>query len=308
MVIRFYIGLLIILLSACDRGSPTATPIPTVSSPVKPQVVEKIQDPLKAGGFGPELVIIPAGEATLGDINSKRLFAKGPATYKVVIKKPFALGRFEVTFDEYDAFCEATQRPKPDDAGWGRGKRPVIKVSWEDVQAYVAWLSDNTGKRYFIPSEAQWEYAARAGSSSIYWWGNDIGENKAQCGDCLAIHRCSTYGDTWEKCIDKIPKKQPGTVPVGSFEPNAFGLHDVLGNVIEFTADCVNDIETLEDSSGAPLTNGDCTMRITKGGSWGNTHKSMLLGNRFSISLLVDPIHGSNKSVDNGFRVAREID
>ena len=303
---RFCLVFLVTLLSACDREIPAASK--TASSPANPQMIEKIQDPLKGGGFGPELVVIPAGEATLGDINGKRLFSKGPTTYKVVIKKPFAMGRFEVTFEEYDAFCDATQRPKPDDAGWGLGKRPVINVSWEDVQAYVTWLSENTGKHYFIPSEAQWEYAARAGSSSIYWWGNDIGENKAQCGDCMAIHRCSTYGDTWEKCMDKIPKKQPGTVPVGSFKANAFGLYDVLGNVLEFTADCSNDLEVLKDSNGAPVTSGDCSMRITKGGAWGNSYKSMLLSDRFFIPVAEDPVYGANKANSVGFRVAREID
>jgi formylglycine-generating enzyme required for sulfatase activity len=307
---RLCVGLLVIVLSACDRGAPPTAPTEPhpVSPPVKSLEVETIQDPLKGGGVGPELVVIPAGEAKLGDITGSSILAEGPIFYDVVIKKPFALGRFEVTFEEYDAFCEATQRPKPDDAGWGRGKRPVINVSWEDVQAYVAWLSENTGKHYFIPSEAQWEYAARAGSSSNYWWGDDIGENKAQCGDCMAIHRCSTYGDTWEKCLDKIPKKQPGTVPVGSFEANAFGLYDVLGNVLEFTADCSDDLKASRTSYGEPVTSGDCSMRITKGGAWGNSYKSMLLGDRFTIPVLEHPSYGSNKSNANGFRVAREIE
>ncbi|WP_069472403.1 formylglycine-generating enzyme family protein [Candidatus Marithrix sp. Canyon 246] len=128
----------------------------------------------------------------------------------------FAMGKYEVTFAEYDKFADATGREKPSDRGWGRGNRPVINVSWNDATAYSKWLSNQTGKTYRLPTEAEWEYAARAGTQTKYWWGNEIGNNKANCNsDC---------GDSFEY-----------TSPVGSFAANKFGLYDTSGNVWEWT-------------------------------------------------------------------------
>ncbi|MEN8220167.1 MAG: SUMF1/EgtB/PvdO family nonheme iron enzyme [Pseudomonadota bacterium] len=110
----------------------------------------------------------------------------------------------------------ATGRTKPDDKGWGRANRPVMNVSWYDATAYAEWLSEQTGKQYRLPTEAQWEYAARAGTSTKYWWGNTIGSNKANCKN-------SSCGDNFEY-----------TAPVGSFAPNSFGLYDTAGNVWEW--------------------------------------------------------------------------
>ncbi|MCP5112106.1 MAG: formylglycine-generating enzyme family protein, partial [bacterium] len=111
---------------------------------------------------------------------------------------------------------------KPDDSGWGRGRQPVIDVSWKDAVAYCEWLSNETGKRYRLPSEAEWEYAARAGTDTVYWWGDNVkqgGKVWANCGGC---------GSQWDN-------KQ--TSPVGSFDPNRFGLYDMLGNVYEWCQD-----------------------------------------------------------------------
>ena len=150
----------------------------------------------------PELVFIPAGSFRMGG--------------NKVSMKSFYMGKYEVTFAEYDQFAEATGRDKPDDRGWGRGNRPVIKVSWHDATAYAKWLSEQTGGTYRLPTEAEWEYAARADTSSKYWWGNEIGSNNANCdGSC---------GDSFEY-----------TSPVGSFSANPFGLHDTAGNVWEWT-------------------------------------------------------------------------
>ena len=128
--------------------------------------------------------------------------------------KPFAVSKFEVTFDDWDA-CVAYGdcNPVVRDSGWGRGRQPVINVTWDDAQRYVAWLSRMTGRTYRLLSEAEWEYAARAGTQTAYSWGDEIGKGNANCHGC---------GSQWDR-------RQ--TAPVGSFAANAFGLYDMLGNV-----------------------------------------------------------------------------
>ena len=136
----------------------------------------------------------------------------------------FELSKYEVTFEQYDRFTAATGPEAGGDEGWGRGRRPVMNVSWEDAVAYVRWLSGQTGERYRLPSEAEWEYAARAGSVTAYSWGNEIGRNRANCHGC---------GSQWDN-------RQ--TAPVGSFGPNGWGLHDMHGNVWEWVQDCWNGV------------------------------------------------------------------
>ncbi|MEN8220290.1 MAG: SUMF1/EgtB/PvdO family nonheme iron enzyme [Pseudomonadota bacterium] len=142
---------------------------------VSPSKVEDggkvFQDRLKDGSFGPEMVWIPAGSFRMGDIQGGGWNSEKPV-HRVSIRQGFAMGRYEVTFAEYDKFAEATGREKPSDLGWGRGNRPVINVSWHDAVAYTQWLSQQTGKKYRLPTEAEWEYAARAGTETKYWWGN----------------------------------------------------------------------------------------------------------------------------------------
>jgi formylglycine-generating enzyme required for sulfatase activity len=134
------------------------------------------RDRLKSGGEGPELMVVPAGEFRMGDIQGKHGKDELPV-HEVKIQKPFAVSRYEITFDQYDQFAKATGRELPDDEGFGRGREPVIRVSWHDAVAYAEWLSLQTGKRYRLPSEAEWEYVARAGTETVYWWGNEV--NKA---------------------------------------------------------------------------------------------------------------------------------
>lgn len=130
---------------------------------------------------------------------------------------PFYTGAFEVTFDEYDQFARATDRKLPDDEGWGRGKRPVINVGVYDALNFAKWLSRKTGVHYRLPTEVEWEHAARAGTTTIYPWGSELGDNRANCDGC---------GSQWDA---------EQTAPVGSFEPNAWGVYDVVGNVAEWT-------------------------------------------------------------------------
>jgi len=258
--------------------------------PCKPVL---IQDKLSTGMVAPELISIPKGTNILGDISGKGINSESP-TYKVTIGNSYAIGKYEVTFEEYDYFCTITGRVKPDDEGWGRGRRPVINVTWDDAKAYVEWLSKQTGKEYYLPSESQWEYAARAGAKTNYWWGDKPGDKLAKCVNCATINRC-------ENCKD-VPLIDDGTVEVGSFKPNPFGLYDVHGNVMEWTADCGNKYNPDVPGDGSPRLSGDCDRHISKDGSWWNNVRFIRASVRGSA------VDGRDyKSQHVGFRVARRI-
>jgi formylglycine-generating enzyme required for sulfatase activity len=202
----------------------------------------------------PEMAVIPSGSFDMGspDQEKGRASDEGPV-HRVTHPKRFALGRFEVTFAEYDqCVSEGGCGHRPDDGGWGRGNRPVIDVSWNDAQAYVKWLSGKTGKAYRLPSEAEWEYAARAGSPAAYPWGGEIGSGFANCAGC---------GSEWDH-------KQ--TAPVGRFAANRFGLHDTVSNVWEWVEDCWNVSYGGAPADGSAWRTGDCGRRVVRGGSWGN--------------------------------------
>ena len=167
------------------------------------------------GAILPEMVWIPAGSFRMGDIQGSGDRDEKPV-HEVKIAR-FAIGRYEVTFAEYDRFAQATGINKPNDEGYGRGTRPVINVSWNDAIAYTKWLSKQTGETYRLPTEAEWEYAARGGTETKYWWGNEIAVDKANCWN-------RSCGDSYKF-----------SSPVGSFLPNKFGLYDTVGNVWEWT-------------------------------------------------------------------------
>ena len=185
------------------------------------------------------------GLAKDGDIHRRRI-------HEVTIEYPFAVGKYEVTFAEWDA-CVANGgcTHRPDDRGWGRGPRPVINVSWDDAQEYVAWLSRETGKAYRLLSEAEWEYVSRAGTTTAYWWVNEADHDYANYGTDKCCEGIAAGADRWEH-----------TFPVGSFEPNAFGLFDTAGNVWEWVEDY------WQDSYREARTSGDCSLRVVRGGSW----------------------------------------
>jgi formylglycine-generating enzyme required for sulfatase activity len=203
----------------------------------------------------PEMVIIPAGAFWMG--SDKALDPEADDSefprHRVTIATPFAMGRYPVTFDEYDRFCVATGKDKPNDQGWGRERRPVIDVSWKDAIAYTKWLSQQTGKRYRLPTEAEWEYAARAGTETRYWWGDDIREDEQVWTNCRGCGR---------------PGYGRATVPVGSFNPNLFGLYDVLGNVWEYVRDCWHNSYQDAPTDGIAWEEADCNLRVIRGGSW----------------------------------------
>jgi len=195
----------------------------------------------------PEMVPLPGGTFRMGG----QMLEEQPE--HTVSIRPFAIGKFEVTFEEYDAFAGATGRKLPDDGGYGRGKRPVIRVTWNDGVAYAQWLSRETGKHYRLPTEAEWEYAARAGSNTPYWWGTKArGSNRANCDGC---------GSEWAK----------QTTPVDSFGANPYGLHDTAGNVMEWVQDCWHDNYENAPADGSvwlEADNGDCGQRVVRGGHW----------------------------------------
>jgi formylglycine-generating enzyme required for sulfatase activity len=225
-----------------------------------------------------ELVVVPAGEFDMGSTQSP---SEGPV-HHVVIGKAFAIGRKEVTFAEWDQ-CVAAGPCKfsPGDQGWGRGDRPVIDVSWDDAKDFIEWLSKKTGQSYRLPTEAEWEYAARAGSATPYWWGKDIGSGHAKCEDCGAD-----------------PARQ--TAPTGSFRPNAFGLFDTAGNAAEWVQDCWNSSYKGAPQDGSAWTSGDCSLRVLRGGSFANKATALRSAARFRYDEDV-------RYYANGFRVARDL-
>ena len=215
------------LLSACDyiRGNNGASDNTAASGPAdaapSPARAEVFRDALKDGGEGPEMVVLPTGRFWMGNSAGDGSGYARPVRL-VTMARSIAMGKYEITFAEYERFATATDLEQPNAAGWGRGNRPVINVSREDARAYAAWLSEQTGKRYRLPTEAEWEYAARALTSATdistrYSWGDDIVCSQARYGRRKG-GACSDSRD--------------GTVPVGSFEANAFGLHDMHGNVV----------------------------------------------------------------------------
>jgi formylglycine-generating enzyme required for sulfatase activity len=201
----------------------------------------------------PEMVVLPAGDFTMGSPRSERGHdSSEEPQHKVSLSGPFAVSRFELTFEQWDT-CVAYGDCAPgiSDSGYGRGRQPVINVSWDDAQHYVAWLSSMTGKHYRLLSEAEWEYAAHAGSITAYSWGDKIGEGNANCDGC---------GSKWDN-------RQPA--PVGSFLPNSFGLYDMHGNVWEWVEDCLhNDYRGAPDDGSAWTVGGNCNRRAVRGGSW----------------------------------------
>jgi formylglycine-generating enzyme required for sulfatase activity len=233
----------------------------------------------------PEMVMVPAGEFTMGSPPNEK--ASGDAErpqHKVVFAKAFAVSKDEVTFDDWDA-CVAYGDcdPRVSDATFGRGRQPLINVTWDDAQRYVAWLSRTTGKPYRLLSEAEWEYAARAGTQTAYSWGDEIGKGNANCNGC---------GSQWDS-------NQPA--PVGSFAPNQFGLYDMHGNVWEWVEDCVHNNYNRAPKDGSPWTaDGDCSSRVVRGGGWTSLPEVLRSANRnWSSSDL--------RSYFLGFRLGRTL-
>jgi formylglycine-generating enzyme required for sulfatase activity len=234
----------------------------------------------------PDMVVLPAGSFSMGSPHGQGNDRERPA-HEVSIAKPFAVAKFELTFDGWDTCVKYGDcDPRVGDSGWGRGRRPAIDVTWNDAQMYVKWLSRITGKDYRLLSEAEYEYATRAGSKTKYPWGNDIklhGKAMANCADC---------GSPWDG---------KRTAPVGSFPENAFGLYDMVGNVWEWTEDCWHkNYEGAPANGSAWTSEGDCNLLVARGGSWFNGPGGLRSASRRSAS-------ADNRLGDLGFRVARTL-
>nr|WP_243448557.1 formylglycine-generating enzyme family protein [Candidatus Thiosymbion oneisti] len=233
-------------------------------------------DTLKDGSQGPAMVVIPGGSFQMGSPTTEPERSDNEGPVHEVTLRPFAMGRTEVTFAEYDRFAVARERKKPNDEDWGRGQRPVINVSWEDATAYAAWLSDQTGERYRLPTEAEWEYAARAGTRTPFW-----------TGDCIHTDQANYDGDSdYNNCEAKTRVDRGQTVPAGSLPANPWGLHETAGNVREWTQDCWHGSYQGAPSDGSAWgqeNGGDCGRRVTRGGGW-NTHpRSLRSADRYRL-------------------------
>jgi formylglycine-generating enzyme required for sulfatase activity len=206
----------------------------------------------------PEMVVVPAGSFLLGSPANEpeREREEGPQ-HRVMVAKALAVGKFSVTFDDWDACLGdgGCNGYRPPDQGWGRGKRPVINVNWNDAKAYVAWLSRKTGRIYRLLSEAEREYVTRAATTTPFWWGSSISSSQANYDGRF------TYGS------DAKGEFRQKTVSVDTFQPNPWGLYQVHGNVWEWTEDCWNESYNGAPADGSARTNGNCGERVLRGGS-----------------------------------------
>jgi formylglycine-generating enzyme required for sulfatase activity len=250
----------------------------------------------------PEMVVIPSGSFVMGSTQTEQsrfdalpkrmgdndiqnheaggLSNEGPQ-HKVVIAKSFAVSKFDVTFLEWDACSAVGGCRQRSYNGVGRDTKPIVTVSWDDAQEYVAWLSNMTGRSYRLLTEAEWEYAARAGTMTVYYWGDEIGKGNANCMGC-----------------DSEAIKQ--TSPVGSFPANPFGLYDMLGNVWQWVEDCYSANYDQAPTDGSASTGQDCTYRVARGGSWN-------LGPEYARSAIRFRFPANYQALNRGFRVARTL-
>jgi formylglycine-generating enzyme required for sulfatase activity len=259
---------------------------PYVLSPDREQALKPGDSFQECAKDCPEMVVVPAGEFTMGSPSDEkgRNDNEGPQ-HRVTIARPFAVSKYDVTFADWDACVSVGGCPQEggaSDAGWGRDRRPVIFVSWHDAKAYVAWLSKMTSKPYRLLTEAEYEYAARAGTTTAYYGGGETGKNNANCSGC---------GSQWDR-------RQ--TAPVASFAANAFGLHDMQGNIGQWVEDCYH-----PNYDGAPADGGawlalPCQHRVWRGGGW-NVNPQFLRAGRRAWNASV------NQGNALGFRVARTL-
>jgi formylglycine-generating enzyme required for sulfatase activity len=244
---------------------------------------------LKDCSHCPDMVVVPAGEFMMG--SPKTEAHRGTEDQHVVtIFRALAVSRFEITFAEWDACVKAGgcdgYRPE---APWGRGKMPVVNVNWKNAEAYAAWLSKTTGHRYRLLSEAEWEYAARGGSTAAFAFGPTLSAGEANF-DASSKTELNPKGPMRGKAM-----------AVGGFKPNAFGLYDMQGNVWEWVEDCWNDeYGPALPRDGSPALTGDCGGHVLRGGSWEDGAADVRVAARVASA-------AGDRSWSDGIRVAREL-
>jgi len=234
---------------------------------------------LKSGGNGPTMIWIPEGEFQMGARDSAAQFDERPQ-HKVTVQ-PFAISRTEITIAEYNRFARSAGHRAPKTGDLDPDTYPVFFVSWDDAVAYAKWLSIQTGKHYRLPSEAEWEYAARASSPTAYPWGRELGSDNAHC------FACDTGLDP------RNPTK------VARFAPNAFGVYDTAGNVDEWVYDCYNKNYEGAPDDGSVFKGGDCSVRVIRGGAFSSGPKALRSSSRNKFRF-----DAGNDSI--GIRVVRE--
>ena len=251
----------------------------------------------------PEMVVIPAGDFVMGSPEAESGHLDEKPRHTVKLAKPFAVSKFEVRFEEWDACTAAGRCPRAQDDGLGRGNMPAINVSWTDAQVFAAWLSEKTGQRYHLLSEAQWEYAARAGTQTPWFWGSaedSFGSRKAceyaNTHDEAGKEAHPMYVWSSHMCNDGYAEN----APVGRYKPNGFGLHDMLGNVREWVEDC--HIEGYKDAptDGSARNASPCEKRVVRGGAWIDDPSTSRSAYRYAEE---EPL----RNYQVGLRVAREL-
>ncbi len=263
------------------EAEPAKVETQRVEAPVvKPKQSAATGDALKDCSNCPEMVSIKPGQFVMGDDKGDR--SERPA-HRVRLSKPFAIGKYEVTVAQWSECVMAGACKSVSDNIRTSDNAPIRDVSWDDAHDYVRWLSKITGERYRLPTEAEWEYAARAGASTTYWWGNQMLPGKANCKDC---------GGQWNQ---ELPAE------IGSYEANPYGLHDMNGNVWEWVSDCWHRNYSGAPSDGSSWDDPDCTVKVIRGGSWRNDKTYVHSASRFKYDTYV-------RYLLNGFRVAKSAD
>jgi formylglycine-generating enzyme required for sulfatase activity len=225
------------------------------------------------------LAAVPAGSFTMGSNSSDP--SEKPA-HRVTVTAPFAMGKTEVTVEQWNACVEAGACPHITETARAPGT-PARDISWDDAQVYVKWLTKTSGKPYRLPTEAEWEFAARGGSATRYSWGDDMKKGNANCKDC---------GDPWQA---------DSPAPVGSFAANGYGLYDMNGSVWEWVQDCWHSSYKGAPADARAWEEPFCPVRVIRGGSWRDGASYMPASTRFKYDASV-------RQSQNGFRVARDLE
>lgn len=288
---------------------------------------ETFADRLARGDRGPRLVVVPVGEFLMGSAENEagRKSAEGPQR-TVRFEAGFAIGQGEVTVGEFGLFVDATgYRTEAEEQGWssiydlrsgrvtrrngitwrndfsGRAAKstfPVLHVSWADAQAYLRWLTEQSGQRYRLPTEAEFEYALRAGSRTRYWWGDGTPSQLVE--NLTGENDQSSTDRRWNRAFAGYTDRFWGPAPVKSFKPNDFGLYDLAGNVAEWVEDCWHDSYVRAPRGPEAWVNPGCEMRVIRGGSWGSAPDDVRSAHRQAVS-------PTGRGPRTGFRVIREL-
>jgi formylglycine-generating enzyme required for sulfatase activity len=280
--------------SAAPSAPPASSPRPpaekaVAASTVPPPAQASVAVAKPAGATGkseirdcptcPAMIALPGGAFAMGSISGDM---EERPSHRVNVAQPFAIGAYEVTIEQWNACVDAAGCPRIEVEGNGSRTAPMRNISWDDAQAYVKWLAKKTGKAYRLPTEAEWEYAERGGTTTQYWWGNEMRKGYADCKDC---------GEPWNK---------DSPLNTGSFAANPFGLFDMNGSVWEWVADCWHGSYKGAPSDGRAWDEAGCPTRVIRGGSWPDGAAYMQSSTRFKYSASV-------RQSQNGMRVARDM-